>query len=49
MKKKPSLILGALTVVGATAGRALHAYPVQVSLFAASTRNYILGKWDVHA
>jgi hypothetical protein len=48
MKKKPSLILGALTVVGAT-GRALHAYPVQVSLFAAMTRNYILEKWGVHA
>ena len=43
MKKKLFLIAVALVVIGAATGGALYyAYPVQVSLFAAMTRNYIL-------
>jgi alcohol dehydrogenase (cytochrome c) len=43
MKKKLLLIAVALVVIGAAIGGALYyAYPVQVSLLAAMTRNYIL-------
>mgnify|MGYP003403406849 CR=1 FL=1 len=43
MKKKLFLIAVALVVICAATGGALYyAYPVQVALFAAKTRNYIL-------
>jgi hypothetical protein len=50
MKKKLFLVAVALVAIGAATGGALYyLFPVRVSLFAASTRNYILEKWDVHA
>jgi hypothetical protein len=43
MKKKLFLIALALVVIGAATGGALYyVYPVQVSIFAGLTRNYIL-------
>jgi alcohol dehydrogenase (cytochrome c) len=43
VKAKLLTIVGALIVIGAVAGTALYyAYPVQVSLFGALTRNYVL-------
>jgi alcohol dehydrogenase (cytochrome c) len=46
MKKRSFVIVGALVVIGAVgaaaAGALYYAYPVQVSIFAALTRNYIL-------
>ena len=43
MLKKVLILVGALVVVGGAAGGALYYfYPVQVSMFAGLTRNYVL-------
>src|SRR4029453_13197422 len=46
MKKRSFVIVGAVVAIGAVgaaaAGALYYAYPVQVSIFAALTRNYIL-------
>src|SRR5690242_1090922 len=49
MKRKLLIILVALVAIGGAAGAALyHAYPIQVSMFAGLTRNYILS-WNAPA
>jgi PQQ-dependent dehydrogenase (methanol/ethanol family) len=52
MKRKSYLIAGALVVIGAVgaaaAGALYYAYPVQVSIFAGLTRNYILSWFAPH-